>query len=267
MDLVAIDDSKQRNPSRKGMGQLVAVGGLHVPSASIRPLSLALDDICKDFRFPSDQDEFKWSPHRGTWMRKNLEAEDRHAFFSECLKEAKVHDCQACIVIEDETHKTTDGKRDGHELDAVKLFLERTHNHLNAKDTEAILLADHPSGGRRAEARFVASCLETMREGTRFVDLEKIALVLTEDSKSVRLLQLADLIVGCTVAYVGGESDFSPALFDQHIKPMLRSEKGQIGGVGLKLHADLRYANLYHWLLGDSHFWKGAPAPVHRTLG
>jgi hypothetical protein len=118
---------------------------------------------------------------------------------------------------------------------------------------------------RTPEARFVASCLETIRDGTQFVDLEKIALVLTEDSKNVRLLQLADLIVGCTVAYVGGESDHSPALFDQHIKPMLRSEQGRIGGVGLKLHADLRYANLYHWLLGDSHWWKGnvgSPLPV-----
>jgi hypothetical protein len=126
------------------MGRLVAVGGLHVPSAFIRSLSLALDDVCKDFGFPSDRDEFKWSPHRGTWMRKNLEAEDRHAFFSECLKQARVHDGQACVVIEDETHKTTAGKRDGHELDAVKVFLERTH-------------------------------------------LEKIALVLTEGSRNIRL--------------------------------------------------------------------------------
>jgi hypothetical protein len=247
------------------MGRLIAVGGLHVPSASIRSLSQTLDDVCKDFGFPSDRDEFKWSPHRGTWMRKNLEAEERHAFFSECLKEARVHDCQACVVIEDEAHKTTAGKRDGHELDAVKVFLERTHNHLNGTSTEAILLADHPSGGRAAETRFVASCLETIREGMQFVDLEKIALVLTEDSKNVRLLQLADLIVGCTVAYVGGESDHSPALFDQHVKPMLRSEQGRIGGVGLKLHADLRYANLYYWLLGDSHWRKGnvgSPLPM-----
>lgn len=99
-------------------------------------------------------------------MRKNLKAEDRQAFFSECLKEALVHEAQACVVIEDERHKTTAGKRDGHELDAVKVFLERTHNHLNGTNTEAILLADHPSGGRTAEARFVASCLETIRAGT-----------------------------------------------------------------------------------------------------
>lgn len=198
-------------------------------------------------------------------MRKNLNGDDRLAFFIECLRSAQVHECRACVVIEDEKHRTTGGKRDGHELDAVKVFLERTHNHLRAKDSEAILLADHPSGGRTAEARFVASCLEAMREGTQFVDLTTLALVLTEDSKNVRLLQLADLIVGCTVAYVGGETDFSPRLFTEHIKPMLRSERHRIGGVGLKIHADLRYANLYYWLLGDSHFHKagvGHPLPV-----
>ena len=69
-------------------------------------------------------------------------------------KAARVHDGRACVVVEDETHKTTAGRRDGHELDAVKVFLERTHNHLNGTNTEAILLADHPSGGRTAEARF-----------------------------------------------------------------------------------------------------------------
>jgi hypothetical protein len=45
--------------------------------------------------------------------------------------------------------------------------------------------------------------LEILRKGTRFMDLERTALVLTEDSKNTRLLQLADLIVGCTLAYVG----------------------------------------------------------------
>ena len=27
---------------------------------------------------------------------------------------------------------------------------------------------------------------------------------------------------------------------------------GRIGGVALKIHPDLRYSNLYHWLLVDS---------------
>jgi hypothetical protein len=30
-----------------------------------------------------------------------------------------------------------------------------------------------------------------------------------------------------------------------------------IGGSGLKLHPDLCYLNLYHWLLGDSYYRRG----------
>jgi hypothetical protein len=79
---------------------------------------------------------------------------------------------------------------------------------------------------------------------------------LTGDSKNTRLLQLADLIVGCTLAYVSGEDEYSPPLFEGQIKGMLREEGGRIGGVGLKLHPDFSYANLYHWLLDDESFWK-----------
>lgn len=40
------------------------------------------------------------------------------------------------------------------------------------------------------------------------------------------------------------------------IQPLLRREMGRIGGVGLKIHPDFSYANLYYWLLGDGHFLK-----------
>ena len=48
------------------------------------------------------------------------------------------------------------------------------------------------------------------------------------------------------------------------VKPFLASEAGRIGGVGLKLHPDFSCANLYHWLLGDAHFFRrnmGWPLP------
>jgi Protein of unknown function (DUF3800) len=269
MDLILVDDSKQAKPTRPGMGPLVGAGGLHVPSTSIRSLAGALDEICLGHGFPTPQDEFKWSPKRKSWMRKNLNEGKRYEFFAACLDAAQSHGAQACVVIADTTHKTTDGKRQGHELDVVKLFLERSHNHLGRTDTEAILLADHPSGGRPAEAAFVASCLEALRDGTPYTDLDRVALVLTGDSKSTRLLQLADLVVGCAMACVGGEATYSLPLFDGHIKPMLRSEQGRIGGVGLKIHADLRYANLYHWLLGDDYIIKsgtGHPLPTEGCL-
>jgi hypothetical protein len=110
----------------------------------------------------------------------------------------------------------------------------------------------------------MASCFQTLRDGTDYVVPNRIGLVLTGDSTSVRLLQLADVIVGSTLSYVGGESEYSAPIFRTHVKPMLRKELGRIGGVGLKIHPDYLYANLYHWLLGDSHWVRamsGQPLP------
>lgn len=265
MDLILVDDSKQKKPSRPGMGHLVAVGGLHVPSDGVQALTRTLDETCKEYGFPSDKDEFKWSPDRRSWMRKNLRGEDREAFFVDCLEAAKEEGGEAFVVIEDKSRRSTAGNDDDHEMAAVKVFLERSDYHLRSTGTEAIVIADHPTGGRKAEERFVSECVETLRKGTPFMDLENVAQVLTQDSKSTRLLQLADLIVGCTLAYVSGEDEYSPPLFEGQIKGMLREEGGRIGGVGLKLHPDFCFANLYHWLLGDDTLWKsgmGFPLPL-----
>jgi len=237
------------------MGSLVAVGGYHLPDSSVRLLNSELDEICGSFGFPSGE-EFKWSPDRRSWMRENLVERQRTEFFQQCLYAAGQHGVQGCVCIDDTRHKTTDGKRQGHKLDVVKLFLERQHNLLKSLGNEAILIADHPTGGRPEEAKFVSDCLQTL-ESSPYTDLENVALILTEDSKNLRLLQLADLIVGCTRAYVSGEQQFSPKLFNDCIQPILRREAGRIGGVGLKLHADLIYGNLYHWLLGDDTIWRG----------
>jgi hypothetical protein len=265
MDLILVDDSKQRKPSRPGMGHLVAVGGLHVPSDGVQALTRTLDETCTEYGFPSDKDEFKWSPGRRDWMRKNLVEEDRAEFFTDVLEAAKEEGGEAFVVIQDKSRRSTDGNHDDHEMAAVKVFLERSDYHLRSTDTEALVIADHPAGGRKAEERFLSECVETLREGTQFMDLENVVLVLTQDSKSTRLLQLADLIVGCTLSYVSGEDEHSPPLFEGQIKGMLREEGGRIGGVGLKLHPDFCFANLYHWLLGDDTLWKngvGKPMPL-----
>ncbi len=238
------------------MGAIVAVGGYHLPDASIRPLNARLMEICAEFGFPSTE-EFKWSPDRKSWMRKKLVAERRTLFFQHCLYAADQHGVQACVCINDTRHRTTDGKRQGHNLDVVKVFLERQHSLLKSLGNEAMLIADHPSGGRPQEAKFVRDCLQHL-ESSPYTDLERVALILTEDSKNLRLLQLADLIVGCTCACVSGEQQFSPQLFRDYIRPILRTEAGRMGGVGLKIHADLIYGNLYHWLLGDDTIWRGS---------
>jgi hypothetical protein len=64
---------------------------------------------------------------------------------------------------------------------------------------------------------------------------------------SVRLLQTADLITSFTLAMVSGEDRHSAPIFGL-IKFLLMSEMGRIGGVGLKIHPDYVYANLYRWL-------------------
>lgn len=245
------------------MGPLAAVGGLHIPSQSVKPIERGLDHLCSDNDFPTGE-EFKWSPGKKLWMHKNLKFETRERFFLDALALAREHGATAVVAIADRKARPATDPKATPEEDVVTMFLERAHNHLRSIGTEAMVIADHPSGGRKVEAEFLASCLETIKQGTQYVLPEQITLVVVSDSTKIRLLQLADVIVSCTRAYVSGEDRFSPAVFHA-IKPLLRSESHRIGGVGLKLHPDIKYCNLYHWLLGDKTLWKGSlghPLPL-----
>jgi hypothetical protein len=114
-----------------------------------------------------------------------------------------------------------------------------------------------PGGGPAEKEKFLVYCLELKKTGTRFSQLNRLPLgVVTVNSYQMRLLQLADVVVSCTTARVAGEFNYSPAVFEM-VKPILRCETDRIGGVGLKLHPDFVFANLYYWLVGDSHFLKG----------
>jgi hypothetical protein len=143
--------------------------------------------------------------------------------------------------------------------------LERVHRLFGKIQSEGIVIVDRPGGGRADEDRFLGSCLETLLSGTDYVKPDRIALnVLSTPSRLIRLLQVADVITSCTVAMVGGEDNFSPPIFNE-IRSLLDRDMGRIGGVGLKIHPDYKYANLYHWLLGDSDFFKaltGSPLPI-----
>ena len=129
--------------------------------------------------------------------------------------------------------------------------MERLQHRLVGLGGNGVLIADRPGGGRKQESAFLRRFLDLIEEGTRFVKPERIALsALVADSKHIRLLQAADLVTSTVLAFVGGERKFSQEPFDA-IRPLMFSEYGRIGGVGLKLHPDGRYRNLYHWLLGD----------------
>jgi hypothetical protein len=252
VDLFAIDDSKNRDPRRDGMGPLVAVGGLRVPGKSVRELELALDALCDEYGFPRDE-EFKWSPGREMWERENLRFERREAFNLQALALAREMGAQAIVVMEDITKRTgVEGAKD-HEEDVTLMFLERAQECLR-RDECAIVVFDRPGGGRRAETDFLAATLTRLRAGTSYSKLDRLAMAVSTDSRLSRLVQLADVLTACSTAYVGGESVYSPKVFKEGVLPLLREDYLVKGGRGLKIHPDFRYGNLYHWLLGDEMF-------------
>lgn len=270
MDIFFADDARQRNPSRPGMGPLVAAGGICVPSDAVRSLERDLTGLCTNFGFPPGE-EFKWSPGPDLWMHAGLIGERRQEFLIAALQLAAARTVSAVVIVEDTQYNTAECAR--HEDDATTLMLERVNwcllrretDGIIAGGTDGIIIADRPAGARRDEDKFLATCLETLQSGTRYVKPERIALnVLSTPSRLIRLLQLADVVCSCTTAVVAGEANFSPPIFE-HIRPLLHSASGRIGGVGLKLHPHGRYANLYHWLLGDAYLIRGnagVPLPI-----
>ncbi len=246
------------------------MGGIHIPGECVRALELQLDSLCTEVGFPP-RSEFKWSPGRELWMRSNLTGEARTEFFRRGIGLARDAGAEALVVIEDTEHQTAGGAGT-HEEDVVNLFLERA-NHCLDRARQGLILVDTPGGDRLDEGSFLGRCLDTIQHGTSYVRFDRIALnVIATRSALVRLLQLADVVTSCTLAYVAGEGRYSPPVFES-IRPILRAEYGRVGGVGVKIHPDGRYANLYHWLLGDAHFVRNqtghplpfADRPYHRS--
>jgi hypothetical protein len=186
-------------------------------------------------------------------MATNLLDSQRAAFFQKVLEDAATAGVVATVVIAEVTSERVTADNCSAEIDVTGMLLERIQFQ-TPFDQHATIVADRPSGDRRDEDRFVASCLTTIKKGTRLLrNFDLIALVLTTNSKMLRLLQLADLITSCTLAFVAGEERFAPNTF-QYVRPLLRSEAGRVGGNGLKIHPETHYANLYHWLAGDTSY-------------
>jgi hypothetical protein len=131
------------------------------------------------------------------------------------------------------------------------MLMERVNGLAVLARSTAIIVCDRPGGGGRDERKFLSQCLETLRVGTPYVNPENIAInPITTDSHLIRTLQAADLIVSCTTAFVAGQTTLAPDIFDL-IRPILARDLGRAGGIGIKLHPDFKYVNLYHWLVGD----------------
>jgi hypothetical protein len=254
MDFFFADDSTQAEPPRPGMGALTAIGGVHVPGPAVAGLERRIDEICRSAGFPDGQ-EFKWSPAQDLWMRRHLPEAPRQSFFRSVLEACAKFGARAIVVVEDTTCRTaTDATSPL--LDLTRMFIERVDGQLKRSHRHGVIIADRPSGGPSQDTKFLASCLETLQQGTAYVKPECVAInVLSTPSHLVRLLQVADLVTSCTTAHVAGRYRYARPLFVDWVHPLLhRGHGGRVGGYGLKLHPGYRYLNLYHWLLGDRQF-------------
>jgi len=263
LSIFFVDDSRQRWPSRPGMTHLVATGAIRVPSERVRDISLSLEKVCHDTGFPPGE-EFKWSPGPELWMHNNLIGDKRRAFFKRVSEILQQNNVVVTVVIEDVAYATATNA-ESHEMDVTKLLIERLEHQCIRSETNGLIIVDRPSGGRRDEDKFLSSCLETLQAGTDYVTpVHIIHNVVSTPSRLSRLIQAADFVTGCTLAYVSGENVYSPPLF-QSIHPLLDHESGRIGGVGLKLHPDSKFVNLYYWLVGDKYYKRGSlglPLPM-----
>src|SRR5437870_8258020 len=134
-------------------------------------------------------------------MSKGLVDDARQNFFVGALGLAAAHGSRCIVIIEDTTHLPATEPRIDHALDATALFLERANTELNDAGTFGLVVVDRPSGGAVEDARYLGSCFETLRTGTKYVKPDRIAInVLSTSSNLVRLLQLADVVVSCTVS-------------------------------------------------------------------
>lgn len=263
MIFIFADDSRQEQPTREGMGPLVATGGFAIDADKAKSLETTLERVCDEFDFP-DGEEFKWSPGPKLWMRKNLVDAERERFFNRVLDEARRHEVRVFVAVVDCEKQAATGAADPKQ-DATQLFLERVNNFLRTRNEDGVIIVDRPGGDRTSETKFLMECLETIRIGTKFVDFDRLAFnVVSTPSSLIRLLQLADFFTSCSLARIAGEKNYSPQFFRRFLG-MFDQKDGRIGGVGVKLHPDYKYANLYHWLLHDKWYMKqstGAQFPL-----
>jgi hypothetical protein len=250
--ILFLDDAAQKNCSRERVGPLVATGGVAIEATVCRKLELAIDELCiKTYGFPIGE-PFKWSPNKDHWMRENLKDDRRKQFYNDVLTLAAQNGATGFAAVSDTTKGLAIAEAKTPEMDVFIMTLERFDMALG--QDVGMVVAARPSGGKGDEQTFLVSCAEAINAGTNYVKFEKfVTNVVTMPFSNSRLLQLADLIVSISTAMVAGHREFAGKHFAA-VRAILKTSGGRAGGIGLKIHPDFSYANLYHWLLGDTLF-------------
>lgn len=252
MDFVFASDARRSQPLRPGMGPLVAAGGLFVPGEEAGKLEEDVGALCRNYGFP-DCEEFRLSPVEGGWMWDNLVGQRRRRFLGEVLGLAGEREVVAVVVVHDAGCPAFSGATDA-EMDVASSFIACMEKRLAGRKPVRVVIAAG-SGDEVSEGGFVGGCLETLLKKKSCMKASGVTVsVLPLPVRRSRLLQLAGVVVWCTTAVVSGDGQWSGRVFAS-VRRLLARERGRAGRTGLSLHPYYMYANLYHWLVGDSHFW------------
>jgi hypothetical protein len=250
MQIFFADDSSQAS-TRRTLERIISFGGVFVDSEALKSLTKEIDEVARRFELPF-WTELKWSPRRADWIHSNLHGAARRDCYCEVLKLARDHGVRALVA---SWCKGRSSLSAAESFDRILDYtFERIGLHLMQLGTDGLIVSDRPGGGRKDEDDFLKRFFLRTKFGTGFVPPEPVLLnILTTDSKLVRLLQLADIVVGAVTAIIGGQDRYAIEPFE-YIRPMLvTNAAGQIGGCGLKIAPD-RLENLYYWLLGESEY-------------
>lgn len=236
------------------MDGLVAIGGISVAADRANDLNRRIAEECHSkFGLPTDV-PFKWSPHRKSWIKSNMSDVQRGELLKHVLTIAQEYDLFAIVALCELGTPPVDGAQ-SHEMSALIMTMERFHTAIGASDTGMIII-DRPAGDKADEESYLATCADIAAVGSGYAKFTKLACPIVSMPFSLsRILQIADLIVSITTAHFAGRA--SAAEFFPLVLPFFKSNDGRRGGVSVKVHPDIKYRNLYHWLLEDELFVRG----------
>ncbi|WP_314171503.1 DUF3800 domain-containing protein [Streptomyces winkii] len=251
MQLVFIDDSGQRNPRRKGLGELVSIGAVMFPEEKVAGYTEKIAELRAAVGMPEDQ-EFKWSCPKGSFLARSGEA-TRKQLRRRMLEIAAECEVRTAVVIWDRSKLAWDRSIVANKV--LTYLYERIEKHLKTMGQRGVVIADMPGGGPADQSKWLSDSLDLTTLGTRYTEPEQVAIpIVTAPSHHVPHIQLADLVTAATTAAFAG---FNSGLeLVDLLKPLARKNAyGNMSGVGVALQpAELM--DLYFWVLGEESYWK-----------
>ncbi|MDX3315037.1 hypothetical protein P1S61_39480 [Streptomyces sp. ME08-AFT2] len=248
MRLIFIDDSRQRNCPRKGLGDLVALGAVSVPEKAISPFAESLQEIRNDLGIPDDE-ELKWKPAKGSFLA-TAGGELVTQLRQRMLQAAIDHEIRSMVVIIDHSAAYTGRTLVQVGQEILKWLYERITMHLGDHGELGVVIADKPGGGPAQEGKWLAETLKLTNGGTEYVKPDKVVLpIVTAPSHHIPHLQLADLVVAASTAAVAG-IPAGLALKDLLYPLAHQHGLGAINGAGVVIFPD--HPNLYFWAFGET---------------